>query len=163
MKTYELYPWKIRVDKEKSKYYYLEHDLSENKAINDSFFEILDKSTSNFLLEFGIKKDKIKVKIMPAFQGADEACYIVEFMFCGEIYEIPSDQWDFYFTQIDDGEPIFRVDESTPKKVLVSEGLNSYQQEDKMGVYRFSPGAAYDENLKNWNSGYIYCKAIFKI
>ncbi len=169
MKSYDFQPWKIRIDKDKSAHYYMENDLSEDKVINDNFFKFLDAPTSHFLLEFGLNPDKIKVTIMPAIPEADEDgifskdCYIAGFVFCGEFDAIPADQWDFYFGYIGDNAPIFEIDENTPQKVPVDEVLNLYQPDDKMGLYRFSPGAAYDDTLEVWNSGYIYCKGIFRI
>src|SRR3712207_5498230 len=143
MEKMNLYPWIIRVDKEKSIEYYLGNDLSENKVLNKDWVKILDESTRKFFESFGVDMDKVCVEFIPAFPSVEEGvffsrdCYKIEFVFAGYFEAIPSSQWEFYFGFVDDEPPIFDVDEDTPEIVEVDDhGIVVHSSEDKMEIGR---------------------------
>ena len=84
-------------------------------------------------------------------------------MFAGQLDAVPSVQWDFYFDEFDDEPPIFEIDETSPKRIEFDDLIAFHTSSDKMGVYKFSPGVAYDESIEDWNSGFVYCNAVFPI
>lgn len=47
--------------------------------------------------------------------------------------------------------------------MYVDDFIAFHTSSDKMGVYKFSPEAAYDESFEDWNSGFVYCNAVFSI
>ena len=172
MKTLDLFPWKIRVNKEKTSEYYSNKDLSSDKELkkldkelNDAFKKVLNSETLKFISDFGVDIDKLRVELTPDFYDEGKlifkGAYLLEFIFAGEFVAIPSKQWDFYFGSAEDEPAIFEIEETIPEKILID--VFFHQTADKMGIYKFSPAAVYDESFEGWNSGYIFCKALFRL
>lgn len=169
MENLNLYPWVISLDKEKTIEYYMNNDLSEDKSLNLALKKQLDSETLNFIESFGVDIKKARVCFIPSIFDEDDVgilfkdFYKLGFMFAGQLDAVPSVQWDFYFDRLDDEPPIFEVDETSPKRVEFEDLIAFHTSSDKMGVYKFSPAVAFDESLEDWNSGFVYCTAIFSI
>ncbi|WP_314971301.1 hypothetical protein [Peptostreptococcus stomatis] len=169
MENLDLNPWVISLDKEKTIEYYMNNDLSEDKSLNLALKKQLDSETLNFIERFGVDIKKARVCFIPSIFDEDDVgilskdFYKLGFMFAGQLDAVPSVQWDFYFDRLDDEPPIFEVDETSPKRVEFEDLIAFHTSSDKMGVYKFSPAVAFDESLEDWNSGFVYCTAIFSI
>ena len=130
---------------------------------------LLDESTRKFFESFGVDMDKVYVEFIPVFTEAEEGafflrdCYKIEFVFAGYFEAIPSSQWEFYFGFVDDEPPIFDVDENTPEIVEVDDGIVVHSSEEKMGIYRFGEASVSSGDFEGWNSGYTFCRSIFRI
>lgn len=144
-------------------------DVPEDTLAPAALQKALDVKTLAFIRSFGVDIDKTNVTLMPALSEAEddtlysEDCYVLEFFFAGMFEAIPSTQWDFYFDALDGEEAIFEIDEATPQRVLINDVFAAYTSEDVMGTYKFSPAAAYDDAFEGWHSGYIVCKALFRV
>lgn len=169
IKKLNLYPWEISLDKEKTIEYYIKNDLSEDKDLNLALKKHLDSDTLNFIEGFGVDINKASVRFIPSIFDKEDIgilskdFYKLGFMFAGQLDAVPSVQWDFYFDELDDEPPIFEIDEASPKRIEFDDFIAFHTSSDKMGVYKFSPGAAYDESFEDWNSGFVYCNAVFSI
>ena len=169
MENLNLYPWGISLDKDKTIEYYINNDLSEDKDLNLALKKHLDSDTLNFIEGFGVDINKASVCFIPSIFDKEDIgilskdFYKLGFMFAGQLDAVPSVQWDFYFDELDDEPPIFEIDEASPKRIEFDDFIAFHTSSDKMGVYKFSPGVAYDESFEGWNSGFVYCNAVFFI
>ena len=169
MENLKLYPWNISLNKEKTIEYYMDNDLSEDKDLNLALKKYLDKDTLSFIKGFGVDINKASVCFVSSMFDEEDIgifskdFYKLGFIFAGQLDAVPGVQWDFYFDRFDDEPPIFEVDETSPKRVEFEDLIAFHTSSDKMGVYKFSPAAAFDESFEDWNSGYVYCNAVFSI
>ena len=162
----EYSPWKLEIDPEGTQSYYTDHDMAENKADNDTLFQLLTEKQQTFFEKLGVDLSKVWVEQTDFVGQKGRTLYEVRFLFKGSLKGVPSFQAKVYGDPEIFGEEICRqleVVDIDPAKTLDWKNKNQGNNIDGMMVSFKHPSIFFDEEAyQDWDCGYVCGVALLK-
>ncbi|MGN0414858.1 MAG: hypothetical protein ACI4FX_05150 [Agathobacter sp.] len=162
----EYYPWKVEFDVDKTKKYYAEHDLAENKEDNDTVMRLLSEKQRAFFEMLGVDLSRVRVERTDFAGDKGKTLYEVRFLMSGSLKAIPSFQAQVYTDPETFGKRIRKLVEVVdmdPAKTLEWKNKDKGNNIDGMMVSFKHPGIFYDEDeFRDWDCGYVCGIALLK-
>lgn len=151
---FDFLPWKIEVDLEKTKQFYIENDYSVNKEWNQNFSKCLNANQRAFF-------DTLNVDLMNVvvdrhdFEDNEEVPYMlsIHFFVCGKMLSMPEQQLELYMDEEVFG-AIVNKDEIEP---IETDDLITYDALNLGTGIRFKHPAVLfeDEKFQKWDCGVV--------
>lgn len=156
---FDFYPWKIDVDIEATKQFYMEKEYATSKNKNTKFYQHMSKKQNSFFDSLGVDVEKMEIEEtlhdIPEEDGmAATKIYVcsIHFLICGEIISLPDYQKHIY-----EDEEVFGV--TFPNTINViempEEKISFFDVDGLPCVFKHPCFHFTHEKFKKWDCGYI--------
>lgn len=157
---FDFYPWKMDVDVEATKQFYIENDFAKEREVNAKFYENMSEKQKNFFISLGVNAEKIEIEEkmydIPEENDMPRAkihiCSI-KFLVCGKMLSLPDYQKEIYGDEEVFGETFSNT--ITVVEMPEGEKLPVFDV-DGMGCVFKHPYFHFDKEVfKQWDCGYV--------
>lgn len=156
---FDFYPWKLDVDIEATKQFYMENDSAKECEANVKFYENMSEKQKEFFASLGVDVTKIEVKEkthdIPEEDGMEAVkLYVcsVNFLMCGKILALPDYQKEIYR----DEEIFGKTFPDTINVIEMQEEKLPIFDVDGMGCVFKHPCFYFSQKeFKQWDCGYV--------